>query len=660
MCALTLPKSLLISIILITLPCSLQSAKQASINSGAVTVNLSQDNQSVSQLNIKSNHPNHISVENSGQTLDSYSFENESTISLNGCPDLPCISRMVLVPPQSDIELVINSINSHIEEDISPVIADYQNSGDQLNVNLSREYLQCEGFWPPQPVVVGKPAIMRGYRMVSVTTFPMQYNRATGEMRFNDEFDFELRYNGIGSNIVQRPDRNVRSAMFDRIVGSLVVNPPRRDDPPQQGSILYLCPDRNDVEEALEPLLEWRRRMGWTVELIRIEDNNNVNAIKETIQEAYDEWDIPPEYVVICGNGTSDAYFMAFYDTRQAGGYAYESDHIFVMLDGDDILPEAAIGRLVFFSVQELRGIISKIVNYESAPFIGEDDDFGWQKRAAVVSTDLTSGLSTSDASRWVRNILIDHGYENVEECLISHNQSQINPTNFIMDNTNYGLSILTARGSMGLNSFYHDNIDRLSNDEMLPFVIFATCNTGDYSDRMYGNSYIERFLLNPNGGAIGAVGAAGATFVSYNNLMLAGIIGGIFISDVTTQGWALMCGKVELYRNYAGLDEIAHEVNHNELSWITSTNIYNLMGDPATDLFTDQPRQLVVEHPETIHAGQTHYEVHVAYEDDDADAAGVQVCLYSPETYQLVSQTNEEGIAVFRLDPDNLANEDV
>jgi hypothetical protein len=658
--AFTLSALLLISIMLIVLPCSLLSASQTNISSGVVTVNLSQDNQSVSRLNIKSNQPTHISVENSGQTFDSYSLENESTIARAGFPDLPSISRLVLIPPQSDITLVINSINSHIERDISPVIADYQNSDEQVNVNLSSEYLQCEGFWPPQPVVVGKPAIMRGYRIVSVTTFPMQYNRTTGEMRFNDEFDFELRYEGIGSNIIRNPDHNIRSAMFDKIIGSLVLNPPRRDDPPQQGSILYLCGDRNDVAEELEPLIEWRRRMGCTVELIRVEDNDDEEAIKGIIQEAYDEWDVPPEYVVLCGCGSQNNYHIAYFDETRGGHYLVESDHRYSMLEGDDVLPEAAIGRLVFFSPQELRGIVNKIIAYESIPFIGEDNDLGWQKRAAVVSTDLSSGLSTSDASRWVRNTLIDHGYEDVAECLISHNEAQINPTEFITNNTNDGLSILTARGSMRLNGLYEASIDQLNNDEMLPFVIFATCNTGDFVDHFWGYSYIERFLLNPNGGAIGAVGTSGATYVPYNNLLLAGAIHGLFVSDVTTQGWATMCGKIALYQNYAGLDEIPHPDNPNELSWIMSTYLYNLMGDPATDLFTDQPRQLVVEHSQTIHAGQTRYEVHVAYEDDNTDAAGVQVCLYSPDVFQLVGQTNEEGAVVFRLDPEHLADDNV
>ncbi|MFH0765321.1 MAG: C25 family cysteine peptidase, partial [Calditrichota bacterium] len=189
----------------------------------------------------------------------------------------------------------------------------------------------------------------------------------------------------------------------------------------------------------------------------------------------------------------------------------------------------------------------------------------------------------------------------------------------------------------------------------MWPLVILATCNTGDFLEHAYNFwSYTERFLYHSNGGAIGAIGTGGATHTYYNNIYSAGCIRGLLAKDIHYSGWVLMNGKLDLYRNYFGRGDIQHPATHEE-NWLTHTYVYNLMGDPAVDLYTAVPRALVVQRPQGLRAGETHVAINVAYdqEEEDPPAEGVTVCLYRAGVFQQKTWTDENGDAEFDLNPE-------
>ena len=644
-----------LAIFTVRLSATPEDTNQVSAGDRRSLITILQDNAASTHLLCEISDYKIESVETGDQTFDRISIDGVSTISRQGLPDLPAVSSLILVPPQSGVHLKINRISQHTKRSIRPVIAPYQNDETTADLSEPPDCLPYDGFYPPDPVVVGKPAILRGYRLVPVTVFPFQYNRTTNELRVNEMVDMELVYSGIGENIVRNSNPQRKSIIFDRLLRSIVDNPPSpsRDDPPCRGSLAYVIGEGeiwDNVLEELEPLIEWRRRMGWTVELIRVENPTEAVLVKDAIQEAYDEWNIPPEAIVICGD-TRSQFRIGFHDERRGSQYNYETDHHFGELEGDDILVEAAVGRLVYTDPAMLRGIVEKIINYESDPYIGEDEDAGWQLRGAVAATDSRSGLSTIDVSRWARNLMLKNGYESVDE-LYFQGDGQVNPTEFIQNNITNGISILTYRGWMQMNGYGYGNVGQLRNGRMLPFVILATCNTGDYYDHHFGEfSWTEGFVLNALGGGIGAVGTSGLTQTQYNNLYISAILRALFCEGIHTQGWALARAKLEIFRNYAAWDDVDHPRNREE-SWLMSTFMYNLMGDPAVDLYTDVPRNLIVDRPETIRRGDTRFDVHVGFEDVEEDAQGVQVCLYKPEEFQLVALTDEEGRVSFSLDP--------
>ena len=651
------------------LPITAKNVTDDSIDENRAVLLTAEDDFSA-ELSFELQELTHELYEINNEQFDKYSIDGETIAGEEGWPELPCVSRYFLVPPQSGISLKIDNLQVRIQQNTNPfprqpitdetkaaaATGDWSeyNNGELYIASASQEY---DGFHPPEPAKLGKPVIMRGYRIVPVIIYPLRWNPRTKEMQIIEAMDISLDFTSDENriNIIDNPNRRRPSASVDKIIAELVMNPPppRRDDP-RGGSILYVIPPRDDVEENLEPLIEWRRRMGWTVEVRRVNDNNRAQAVKAVIQDAYDEWDIPPEHVVLIGDAPhleGNEYTLGFYDER--GDYPalpYETDHHFGCLEGDDILQEVAVGRFCYNSINMLRGIVNKIIRYESEPYLGERDDEGWQKRAMVCSVDIRTRPSIP-MCRWAKYLFLRNDYENVAELYYTN----MNPTEdvWIPRELERGVSFFIFRGNGGMGRYNGGRFTAildLDNGGMLPFAMIHTCNTGDYGEDISGDfSPAEYFLINPEGGAIGAVGVSGASHTIYNNLMTCTMVRAPFVG-IFHQGWVLAASKVALYSSYADRGDIAHDRTRMEM-WITHTYLFNLFGDPAVDLYTDVPHELDVEHPAEIRRGDTRFDVDVILAGDDPlPAENATVCIYKPGEFQMTAQTNANGHVSFTL----------
>ena len=98
-----------------------------------------------------------------------------------------------------------------------------------------------------------------------------------------------------------------------------------------------------------------------------------------------------------------------------------------------------------------------------------------------------------------------------------------------------------------------------------------------------------------PSGGALGAIGTAtSGTHTRYNNCMFLGINNGLLNSEEHRVGPALTRGKLNLYNNYWENEW------QNVYVWSTWNN---LMGDPATPMWTAFPSELTAAHADVATA---------------------------------------------------------
>jgi len=617
------------------LDCSVLYSAENRSEAAPVSVTVVEDSPNATRLNIQIEDYSIQQVDLDQGTFDLITVGMEPTISREGWPDLPFIARCVLIPPQSDVRLEIGSVVSRIEQGLNPVIAPREVNGEYEHVGEAAAFQQQEGFWPPEPLALGEPAILRGYRLINFRYYPMQYKRATGEMKFNDRVDFNLVYNGIGENIIAEPESRLSSVYAYRAVAQLVENPPEppgRDDL-QSGSYLYIVPNVNGVANAVAPLIEWRWRQGHRVSVETVQNQPGSGTIANLI-DVYYESDDPVEFVALVGDATGAICLNA------ASG---NGDYQYSRMDNDP-LPDVAIGRISCDNVGTLERVVNKLVSYESDPYMNNTE---WFKHGAVVAGHVGNGMGTVFVAKYVRKELLNIGFTEVRHWYhsgpgadgeIRGNQP------FVTDCISWGVSVLHYRAYMNMNGLNRNIIYNMNNTRgRWPAVLAISCATGSF---VGGDAHTEVFF-KARGGGIGAIGTATAsTSPPYNNMMSGGVWKGIYKDKLYAFGWGLNSGKYGLWRAYHGFDGRYS----NFMDW------NNLMGDPGTHIWTDIPVIVTAEHPDEFPIGSNHFTIRVVEEEEEESVADAVVCLYKEDELHLTHCTNDEGIVEFYIDPEALS----
>ncbi len=348
------------------------------------------------------------------------------------------------------------------------------------------------------------------------------------------------------------------------------------------GMYLMIVPVVSGIEAVVEPLLDWRRRQGYTVQLAStLQTGTAPSQIKAYIQQVHDTAAVPLAHVCLVGDAGGAVNLATW--RENVSGYNGEGDHDYVRLDGDDVLADAHIGRLTARSLAELEGIVAKILAYERTPEVFADP--GWYGRAVLVGDPTSSGTSTIYVNQWLKEQLQPLGYTQIDTIWSGPFATQI------FQKLNQGASVYTYRGYLGCSGFSPSYIDNLTNGTELPFAVMVTCASGSFASDSHG--YSEAMLRNPHGGAIGAVGTATiGTHTRYNNCYFHGVWEGAVNEPDRALGYAHTRGKLELFLQYQASEPDIVEI------WSVWNN---LMGDPATAMRQARPATAAATYPATL-----------------------------------------------------------
>ncbi|MBL7073788.1 carboxypeptidase regulatory-like domain-containing protein [candidate division KSB1 bacterium] len=528
-----------------------------------------------------------------------------------GKPELPVVTRLIAIPPRAGVRIKNVVVHHTVERGfrIFPAQSPDFKEGDPLIINYSED-----AFYPSETVRMGDPAILRDLRVVPLTFYPFQVNPSTGEIRFNHTLRVELEFSGTSTVNEKERVRPRYSESFAKLYRNVVLNyePSAVDEETEKGSYLFICPDQPDLLNAIQPLVDWKRKKGHSVVVERFPFGTSYYIIKSFIQQAYDSWESPPEFIVLVGDASSS----------QVGSYSVPaanstSDHPYVQLEGGDILADAFVGRLSVNSLGELLTIVNKILYYEKTPYMGQT---GWYKRAVLVAGSSHSGTSTIHTKRYVKQRMLTHGYSRVDTLWYTMGGSV---PDFIRNAINNGVGFFNYRGWLGMEGFGNDDIAMLTNGFMLPVVTIITCGTGDFVGS--GADQSEYFVrvgspYTPKG-AVACIGSATlSTHTRFNNCLDMGIYYGIFDEELYAIGAALFRGKLALYLNCP-----------TDPGAVTDYSYWNnLMGDPGLQVWTDIPQPLGVAHPPAVPAGSNTLTLTVT--DQGAPLEDAHICLMKEE----------------------------
>jgi hypothetical protein len=554
-----------------------------------------------------------------------------------GEAELPVYTKLVSLPPTGNFS--ITGLKYEYEViDIDKKIVPF----GMQEENTVTEFYEKNSWFPSEIVSVGDPVIMRGNRFVQITIAAVQYNPVSDQIRiFKDiDFNFEIDYQKTENPLTKTvPSNSFANIVEKNIYGAEVI---RNTD---GGQYLIIAP--NGTEALLEPLLRWKEQLGFKTRLATIsETGSSTNAIKAYIQNAYDNWETPPEYVILAGDVNGAYQIPAFY----VEGYYTPwdvSDHNYTLLDGEDYFPDILIGRLSYQDQMQLNTIVSKIINYERNPVMGNN----WMKRAlmmAYVDDWWMQLFSARETVMAVREKLLDYEFTEVDTFISPYQ----NGTTTLINKINSGHTFLNYRGAGSPSGvwgctgpmFTIYDILSLNNGFMLPMVTSITCGGGDFATPDYSSCYGETWLNagTPSvpKGAIGFIGPSEHdTKTWFNNANDLGIYQGITQEDLFRCGEMLLRGKMELYVDYPNNHAWGGAEDSDQFYFY----VYNLIGDPGLQVWTDIPREVEMDFETEINTGYNY--LHVQIDNTIEDPEDFTIAITNADSLISVGISDENGM---------------
>jgi len=527
------------------------------------------------------------------------SYINEGNLLAVGKPDLPKFTRLLAVPAEGTVNFEVIVTETEVIEDIDiypAQVLQSESDSKPFKFVTDEAYYTNGTLYPSDIVEIGEPVILRDQRVVSVSINPFQYDPQSRTLHIVKNVDIAVSSSGKGGGNIKDTDRKV-SRFFEPIYRSAIMNydsTVSRDLVYQDPSYLFIYPNDATLLSNLEYISDWKHQKGFEVTLASTtETGTTSNSIKNYIQNAYDNWENPPEFVCLVGDVGGSYSIPTFYINY----YNAEGDHPYAQLEGNDVLEDVFLGRISISSITELQTYVSKILNYEKEPFMGETD---WYDRAVLVGDPSSSGPSTVFTNQFVAELMHQYAPNIITTEVYSGNYDSA-----MSSNLNSGVTYLNYRGYIGMSGFDNYDITSLSNGLKLPFAVFLTCSTGSFAS---GTSRSETFIRAGNAGnqkgAIAAIGTAtSGTHTNFNNCIDAGIYYGIFSDEIYNPGGAVNRGKLALYEHYPQ-NPLGHVDNF--------THMNTLIGDPGVELWTGVPQDLVVEYETDVSPGTNYLEVTV------------------------------------------------
>lgn len=563
----------------------------------------------------------------------SWRIRNEGITAMPGYPDLPAISRWIKVPDHGKIQ-----VNYVIEEQkritgTPPGIFQANIEEDQNDVSA----VELDGIWPTHPVKMSQPMVMRGVRVVALSYYPVQWDPVRGEYVHNRSIDVTIQAtNGVGINEVGQLQRSP-SRGFDVMLDHLCVNPPQRDMSDEEynpGGYLVVA-DEN-APESIQEFISWKRRSGHPVELLAFQENTPAEDLRGMIQERYEETGF--EFLVLMGSDAA-APPLRFPVPDEDEFY----DIYFAQIEGDDILPDVAVGTFNCLTDDNLTCAIRRAISYQSTPFY-ENTDWFTRAGVGVGACSVPNDLSPSYTGKWVTEVLERYGFDDISTSYYADNGVD-DPSAMVEWLYNEQTNFILIRAHE-----WDLEVDNIGDERVYPFHFLVS--SGTISPPESGAFNWAFRMGNPQDmrGPSAGFGHYSSPRTNCANALAGGLIESMFLFDIGSYGWA---------RNYtvANLNRVMVEDGFELMPYYYSH--WRYYGDPGQWCWVGVPLELEVEFPESIDPDAVFTRI-IVHDSQDQPVPNALVCLAQDDGLQLTALTDQEGNACFHWNEGVLGEGDV
>jgi hypothetical protein len=533
--------------------------------------------------------------------------------------------------------------------------------------------------------------VLRGYAIASIVLHPVEYRPPDGTLAYFESMDVEITTAPSGTSrracekMIRHDERTLRQVR-DAVDNAAMVE--------EYGAV-----ERTTVSRLLDPDLAYRyiiittdawddylgdfvtfqtsrgRKAGvfltsWiTANYTGLDEQDQ---IRNFIIDAYTTWDV--DYVLLVGDAldANGVPHRGFYiSLGEYTDYDIPSDWYYAALDGNwntdgddmwgelaecDPYPEVAVGRACVSTASDVENFVTKTVRFHDAPVVpdcgqallaGEQFDdvptyggdykdqirYGCEYAGETLAGFVDGAMSVTtlydrDTPNWTKSEIIDlmengkylvnhAGHANVTACL---NMLTSDLPSFDNDGTVHGLNVVYSQGC------YSGSFDNRT-------------SSGTY----YNDCFAERFACDDDG-AVAVVmnsrygwyapGSTNGPSQRFDRQFFDAIFGEHIYA----------IGEIN---NDSKVDNIAY-LNSSSSRWCWYE--LNLFGDPALELWTDEPGDLDLSYPGIVVAPNGTASFDVVVTSAEQPVEGATVCITSPSGICAAETTDAFGEAAFEV----------
>ncbi len=502
-----------------------------------------------------------------GETMKSINYGLSLIPGEAGNPELPYLSKTLLIPNGSSATIVIKTDETETFSNImlAPAAAIPFDKEVSQPATKGAQYEKNELF--PLLPVQSKTFELRGMQMLQIGVSPFQFNAATGEMVVHKNLSIEIQISGGDDSY---GDIRFRSHAWDQILDDLVLN--NQDIPAIDYSkinrsskdngceYLIVIPDHEDFLPWADSIKKFRNEQGILTHVMTLTEigGNDIQILKNFFTDVYNTWNpVPSAVLMMADYGTEDAGITSISFTHPYEG-TYITDQYYADVNGNN-LPEFVFARLTGNNAEELELLVRKFMDYERTPPTSESfynspiTALGWQtERWFQICSETLGGYMKNVLGKTpVRINALYEGNPDVDPWSTASGTSTVlnyfgpNGLNYIpatpselgewtggtaadiVESINNGAFILQHRdhgyyGGWGEPAFNSNHIEDLTNVGQLSHIFSINCQTGQFD--VGTGSFGENFHRFENGGALSVTAPTQVSYSFVNDALVWGI----------------------------------------------------------------------------------------------------------------------------------------
>ena len=600
-----------------------------------------------------------------------------------GSPAVPVYRRLVEVPYGAEVKVSADIGVTETRQLTLPVLprqAPIPKTGTAPAFALDAKVYSTDAAAPEIGARLVEVAVVRGRRVAVVEIRPVGYNPVRNLVEYAPQMKVTVKWTGADRARTRAMLRRYSSPPFAGRLDGIVVNDKQfrtYSGPALPISYLIIVPDA--WQSSIAPLAEWRRRKGFNVFVRTLSQvgGGNKDTVKAYIQDAYDNWPIPPSFVLLVGDVDRIGYFTG------SGEGSPPTDLNFALCEGSDYWPDLDLGRASVANSAQLDSFVDKVVRYEQNNWTYGKRGLSAENRDATALSPTQalrgsvprfppSGLTPFSGTEWLKRAYFvasaDAGNHDVAENTHKYVMAKIRPMGTDCDSlfTYYssGTPVDTALNSgrawvtfSGHGSeegwsdpgitFHSDDVRALTNIDMIPYAQTYACLCGNFSSTGYPECFSETWIRLGRKGGIVSIASSVNSYWTEDDTLERRVFDYMFDSSYTWVMGGLNKAKVKFFEQF-GEDPTTRRY----------FEMYNCMGDGSTDIYSLEPKPLAVTYPPVIPVGSYALSVSVTTGSNPVPGALVCAAAKSDTSAWVSGYTNGSGqltLNITTLAPDTV-----